>query len=40
MGSMGSKPTLSPDVPNSSWFALMFSLGMPSSDATGWKQIK
>jgi hypothetical protein len=35
MGSMGSKPTLSPDVPNSSWFALMFSL-----DAMGWKQIK
>jgi hypothetical protein len=37
VGSVGSNPTYSPDVPKSSWFAMMFSEGMPSSNATGWK---
>lgn len=35
VGSVGSNPAYSPDVPKRSWFAMMFSGGMPSSDATG-----
>jgi hypothetical protein len=38
VSSVGSNPAYSPEAPNSSWFAMMFSGGMPSSNATGWKQ--
>lgn len=40
VGSVGSNPAYSPEVPNRSWFAMMFSGGIPSSNATGWKQGK
>jgi hypothetical protein len=37
---VGSNPAYSPEVPNSSWFAMMFSAGIPSSNATGCNQDK
>jgi len=40
VGPVGSNPAYSPEVPNNNWFAMMFSGGIPSSNATGWKQGK
>jgi hypothetical protein len=40
VGSVVSNPAYSPEVPNRTWFAIMFSAGIPSSAATGCKQCK
>jgi hypothetical protein len=37
---VGSNPVYSPEVSNIIWFAIMFSTGIPSSDATGCKKGK
>jgi hypothetical protein len=39
VGSVGSNPAYSPNVPNNNWFAVMFSGGIPSSQ-TGCKKCK